>query len=157
MKYLALATALALSGTAIAQTTTTPPPATQDGMAQDSMTQTQDGMAQDDMDSMSTTPPMTQDNTVPPATNMPPSTPPTGTPPSSTMPMNQPMTSMSGDDPAGGYMPSQPALSGPATAGATVRFQPSPSPDQAFPAPAPLAEYPVCKAGQTDGCRNRGE
>lgn len=144
MKYLALATALAFSGTAIAQTSTTPPPpTTQDGMAQDGMAQ--DSMSQDGMST--TTPPMTQDNTVPPAT---------GTPPSSTMPMNQPMTSSTGD-PSGGYMPSQPALSGPATAGATVRFQPSMSPDQAFPAPAPLAEYPVCKAGQTDGCRNRGE
>ena len=36
--------------------------------------------------------------------------------------------------------------------GATVRFQPAPSPDQASPAPAAKSEYPVCKKGQYDGC-----
>ncbi|PZQ61253.1 MAG: hypothetical protein DI544_06730 [Sphingomonas taxi] len=57
-----------------------------------------------------------------------------------------------GTETAGGYQPSQPAISGTPQPGATVRFQPAPSPDQAFPAPAPKAEYPVCKKGQYDGC-----
>ncbi|WP_052134407.1 hypothetical protein [Sphingomonas sp. 37zxx] len=57
----------------------------------------------------------------------------------------------------GGYMPAQPPMSGPAQAGATIRVQPSMPASQAFPPPAPKAEYPVCKRGQTDGCRNRGE
>lgn len=58
--------------------------------------------------------------------------------------------------PPGGYQPSQPPLSGTPVAGQRVIFQQAPSPDQAYPAPAPLAEYPVCKRGQTDKCRNRG-
>lgn len=29
------------------------------------------------------------------------------------------------------------------------------APDQAFPPPAPLAEYPICKKGQTDHCKQR--
>jgi hypothetical protein len=37
-----------------------------------------------------------------------------------------------------------------------VVFQPSASPAQAFPAPAPLESYPVCKKGQYDKCRQRG-
>ncbi|WP_315760066.1 hypothetical protein [Sphingomonas sp. Y38-1Y] len=67
----------------------------------------------------------------------------------------QPMAA-GGETPKGGYMPSTPPLSGTPTAGATVRVQPSMSPDQAFPPPAPKAEYPICKKGQTDGCRQRG-
>jgi hypothetical protein len=61
-----------------------------------------------------------------------------------------------GDDPKGGYMPSTPALSGQATAGAQVQVMPSMSPSQAFPPPAPLASYPICKKGQYDNCRQRG-
>lgn len=67
----------------------------------------------------------------------------------------QPMAS-TGETPKGGYMPSAPALSGTPTAGAPVRVQASMSPSQAFPPPAPKAEYPICKRGQTDGCRQRG-
>lgn len=55
-----------------------------------------------------------------------------------------------------GYQPSQPPMSGPMVPGATVRFQPSMSPDQAFPPPAPLASYPICKRGQYDKCMQRG-
>lgn len=58
--------------------------------------------------------------------------------------------------PAGGYQPAGPAVSGPMQPGATVRFQPAPSPDQAYPAPAPKDKYPVCKKGQYDGCMQRG-
>ncbi|WP_174280504.1 hypothetical protein [Sphingomonas bacterium] len=57
-----------------------------------------------------------------------------------------------GADPAGGYQPAPSPSSGPPPAGATVTFQPTQSPDQAYPAPAPLAKYPVCKAGQYDDC-----
>lgn len=59
-------------------------------------------------------------------------------------------------DPAGGYQPSQPAISGTAQPGQTVRYQPAQSPDQAYPAPAPMASYPVCKKGQYDNCREGG-
>lgn len=57
-----------------------------------------------------------------------------------------------GTESAGGYQPSQPAVSGTPQPGATVRFQPAPSPAQAFPAPAAKESYPVCKKGQYDGC-----
>jgi hypothetical protein len=30
------------------------------------------------------------------------------------------------------------------------------TPTQAFPPPAPLANYPICKKGQYDQCRQRG-
>ena len=57
-----------------------------------------------------------------------------------------------GTESAGGYQPSGPAVSGTPQPGATVRFQPAPSPSQAFPPPAPEANYPICKKGQYDGC-----
>ncbi|MGR6330085.1 hypothetical protein ACU5AX_13545 [Sphingomonas sp. XXL09] len=92
-----------------------------------------------------TTPPPPADQTAtPPATDTMAPTQQAGTP--------APMTTGSGT-PAGGYQPSGSALSGPATPGAPVTFRPAPTPDQAYPAPAPKAEYPVCKAGQYDGCR----
>ncbi|MES2058019.1 MAG: hypothetical protein V4564_18925 [Pseudomonadota bacterium] len=56
----------------------------------------------------------------------------------------------------GGYGPTGSALSGPVQPGATVVFRQAPSPDQAYPAPAPLAKYPPCKRGQTDHCMQRG-
>ncbi len=55
--------------------------------------------------------------------------------------------------PRGGYSP--PPVP-PVPAGATVQFQPSVSPDVAFPPPAPLAKYPPCKKGQHDACMERG-
>jgi hypothetical protein len=73
---------------------------------------------------------------------------------STTAPM--PAAPMSGGDPVGGYQPATPAMSGGMQPGATVTFQPAPSPDQAYPAPAPLARYPVCKPGQFDDCIQRG-
>jgi hypothetical protein len=57
-------------------------------------------------------------------------------------------------DPKGGYAP--PPMP-PVPAGATVQFQPSVSPDVAFPPPAPLASYPICKRGQQDHCRQRND
>ncbi|MGH6613645.1 hypothetical protein [Sphingomonas sp.] len=56
----------------------------------------------------------------------------------------------------GGYGPTGPALSGPVQPGATVVFRQAPTPDQAYPAPPPLAKYPLCKRGQTDNCIQRG-
>lgn len=59
------------------------------------------------------------------------------------------------DNPAptpGGYAP-PPAP--PPPPGATVVFKEAPAPDVAFPPPAPLAKYPVCKRGQFDGCVER--
>lgn len=55
-------------------------------------------------------------------------------------------------DPVGGYQPSAPPMSGPMQPGATVTFQAAQSPDQAYPAPAPMAKYPMCKPGQFDKC-----
>ena len=57
---------------------------------------------------------------------------------------------------AGGYQPATPPMSAPATPGATVVFQPSESPSQAFPPPPALDHYPPCKPGQTDKCMQRG-
>ncbi len=56
--------------------------------------------------------------------------------------------------PRGGYSP--PPMP-PIPPGATVQFQPSVSPDVAFPPPAPLANYPVCTRNQTDHCRQRND
>jgi hypothetical protein len=59
-------------------------------------------------------------------------------------------------DPPGGYMPPAPPLSGPVTPGTDVIFKASAPPSQAFPAPPPMDEYPICKPGQFDDCRQRG-
>ena len=62
------------------------------------------------------------------------------------------------DDPRGGYAPSTPLYSAPPTPGATVIFVPSTqTPTQAFPPPPPQASYPICRRGQFDNCRQRGE
>lgn len=61
-----------------------------------------------------------------------------------------------GEDPAGGYQPAGPALSGQPQPGQQVIFQPSKSPTEAYPPPAPLQSYPICKRGQFDNCRQRG-
>lgn len=34
---------------------------------------------------------------------------------------------------------------------------PGPTPDQAYPPPAPLADYPFCKRGQFDKCKQRND
>lgn len=146
MKLIAMTAALAIATAAYAQET---PQTAQPGMTQPGMTQ--------------------------PDANTPPSDPnaPAATAPATDQPMQdqsmqqqpmqqpapmagQPMGATGGTETKGGYMPSTPPLSGPATPGAMVRVQPSMSPSQAFPPPAPKAEYPICKKGQTDGCRQRG-
>ncbi len=60
------------------------------------------------------------------------------------------------DDPVGGYQPTTPPMQSPPPPGAKIIFQPSATPDVAYPAPAPMAEYPICKKGQYDNCRQRG-
>jgi hypothetical protein len=59
-------------------------------------------------------------------------------------------------DPVGGYQPSAPPIQGSPAPGATVRFQQAPDPATAYPAPAALEKYPVCKKGQYDKCIQRG-
>lgn len=56
---------------------------------------------------------------------------------------------------AGGYAPTSPPMSAPAEPGAKIIFQPSVSPEQAFPPPPALDNYPPCKRGQTDNCIDR--
>lgn len=55
-------------------------------------------------------------------------------------------------DPAGGYAPTMPVRSGSTDPNAVVTVVPSTDPSVAFPPPAPMASYPICKKGQTDGC-----
>lgn len=57
---------------------------------------------------------------------------------------------------AGGYQPAQPPMASQPAPGAPVVFQQAPSPSQAYPAPAPLKSYPICKKGQYDQCRQAG-
>lgn len=69
------------------------------------------------------------------------------------VPQSMPATTASpAPDPVGGYAPPP---SPPAPPGAV--FQPGPTPDQAFPHPPPLANYPFCKRGQFDKCRQRND
>ncbi|TPG43460.1 hypothetical protein EAH79_06770 [Sphingomonas koreensis] len=125
MKLILMAAAVAFAVPAMAQTTT-------DDQTQTDTSATDDTMAAPD-------PAMqTQDQTAPDASDQ-------------SMAAPAPAPAMAGD-PAGGYAPSTPPMSGPATPGANVVFQPSASPSQAFPPPAPLASYPTCKRGQTDKC-----
>jgi hypothetical protein len=59
----------------------------------------------------------------------------------------------------GGYAPAAPLFSTGTTPppGTQVVFVPSTqTPTEAFPPPAPKADYPLCKRGQFDGCRQRG-
>ena len=114
-----------------------------------------------------TTPPADPSTTTPPSggmQSMPPSTPadtanPAGTTTQDPMPAQTtatapdaaPMGNAAGD-PVGGYQPAAPALSGTPTAGVAPTFRAAPSPSEAYPAPAPLAHYPICKPGQFDNC-----
>lgn len=55
-------------------------------------------------------------------------------------------------DPVGGYStPPQP----PAPPGTII--QPGPTPTEAFPPPPPLPDYPYCKRGQFDNCKQRND
>lgn len=59
-------------------------------------------------------------------------------------------------DPTGGYQPTAPAMSAQPQPGQQVIFQPSKSPSEAYPPPPAMADYPVCKKGQYDNCRQPG-
>lgn len=158
MKFILLAAAAVIASPVIAQSTSTP---------SGSDTSTMQSTPQSDPAMQQTTPQQTDPSMQQaPATD---ATAPAQSDPSMQQqapmqPMQQqPMqsgTQTTGDssmgDPAGGYQPSQPAISGAQQPGATVRFQPAQSPDQAYPAPAPMASYPVCKKGQYDNCREAG-
>jgi hypothetical protein len=130
MKLILLAAAAVIAVPAVAQTTT------------DTQTQTD-----------ATTTPGTQDQSTTADQSM-------STTTSATTPDQSMSTTGSADataaEQAGGYQPATPPMSGTAEPGATVVFQPSVSPSQAFPPPPPLDHYPICKSGQTDGCMQRG-
>ena len=61
-----------------------------------------------------------------------------------------------GTTPMGGYQPAQPPMQGTASPGVAPTFQAAPSPSEAYPAPQPMAKYPICKKGQYDKCMQRG-
>ena len=147
MKLILLAATALISVPVLAQTTPAAPPA-----------QTAPAGAAD----QSMTPPPA-DASTPPADAAAPADPAAAAAPApaDAAPMPQastpaPMTTGSGS-PAGGYAPTGSALSG-GTPGSTLPpvFRPAQTPDQAYPAPAPLAKYPVCKKGQYDQCVQRG-
>jgi hypothetical protein len=73
---------------------------------------------------------------------------------SQTAPTPAPSADSAAPDPPGGYAP--PPMP-PPPPGATVVFKQAPPPDVAFPPPAPLASYPVCKRGQFDKCIQRND
>ncbi|WP_374944837.1 hypothetical protein [Sphingomonas sp.] len=78
-------------------------------------------------------------------------------------PQGQPMPMQSsgsmpadGTTPMGGYQPSGAPMTGTMTPGMRPTFQAAQSPSEAYPAPAPMAKYPICKKGQYDKCMQRG-
>ena len=77
----------------------------------------------------------------PPAEATPPATDMTA-PPADTAPAADPMTATT------------PPTAAAPTAGAKI-VQPGPSVEQAFPPPAPKADYPWCSRTVTDSCKNR--
>jgi hypothetical protein len=156
MKLIAMTAALAIATATAAYAQETPQTA-QPGMTQPGMTQPDANNPPSDPNAPAATAPATdqpmQDPNAQPMQSQ--QAPMAGQPMQGQPMQGQPMAA-TGETPKGGYMPSTPALSGPVQPGATVRVQPSMSPSQAFPPPAPKAEYPICKKGQTDGCRQRG-
>jgi len=144
MKSILLAAAAMIATPAIAQTTT-PPTDSGSTMPQDQTAPPTDSMGTTtSSDPAMSTPPTASDPTMS-SQSMP-------TTQSSSMPA--PTTGGDGTmaTPAGGYQPSQPAMSGQMMPGATVRYQQAQDPNTAYPPPAPKASYPICKAGQFDGC-----
>ncbi len=151
MKLIAMTAALAIATAAYAQET---PQTAQPGMTQPGMTQPDANTPPSDPNAPAATAPATDQPMQDQSMQQQPMQQPA---PMAGQPMQgQSMGATGGTETKGGYMPSTPPLSGTPTAGATVRVQPSMSPSQAFPPPAPKAEYPICKKGQTDGCRQRG-
>lgn len=168
MKAILLAGAMMFAGTAaIAQDMTAPqtPPPAQTPAPGATPAQGQTDMQTQSAPADMQTPPATTDTQAPAAATPAPMTnsQPMATPPAPAQPMaGQPMAMQGTPDgmgtmTKGGYMPAQPPIQGGAApAGAQVVVQPSMSPSQAFPPPAPKQSYPICKKGQTDGCRQRG-
>lgn len=151
MKLIAMTAALAIATAAYAQDTT--PQTAQPGMTQPGTTQPDANTPPSDPNAPAATAPATDQPTAQdPAATAPPADSAMQQAPMAGTPTGTP----GGTETKGGYMPSTPPLSGPVQPGATVRVQPSMSPSQAFPPPAPKASYPICKKGQTDGCRQRG-
>lgn len=144
MKTILLAAAAFVAMPALAQTQPTTPPTTTPPADTMSDTTTAPGTPADTANPPGTT---SQAPMPAPAT----STPMADAPATSATPMTPANPS---GDPVGGYAPAAPALSGPVTPGVAPIFRPSATPSEAFPAPAPLASYPVCKKGEFDNCRN---
>jgi hypothetical protein len=71
------------------------------------------------------------------------------------MPAQTTTTAPAPADPVGGYQPSHPAIMGTLPPGAKPVYVQAPSPDEAYPAPPPLAHYPMCRPGQFDKCMER--
>jgi len=158
MKFTLLAAAALIAVPALAQTTGTAAPTTGQG-AMDPATQGTAAPAGDPATQSATPPagdPAMQSATPPAGDPAMSQTAPAQTTGDASMAPATPAAMPAGDpnaaDPAGGY---QPASTGPGTpppAGTVAQVQQQPTPDQAFPAPAPMAKYPVCKAGQYDNC-----
>lgn len=150
MKFILLAAAAVIASPTIAQTTTAPGGS---DMSTSQSTQQADP-------SMPQTTPQQTDSSMQQAPATDAMTPAPADPSMQQQPPMQGGTQTTGDsgmaDPAGGYQPSTPAISGTAQPGQTVTYQPAMSPSQAFPPPAPMASYPVCKKGQYDNCREGG-
>jgi hypothetical protein len=154
MKSILLAAAAFIAAPAIAQTTTPAPADSGTSMPQDQTTTT---------DSTTTTTTQSDPSMSTPPTASDPNMPMQGTTPSAPTDQSQTMPAPTtggdgtmatppGSTPAGGYQPSQPAMSGQMAPGATVRYQAAQDPNTAYPPPAPKASYPICKKGQYDGC-----
>ncbi len=144
MKLILLAAAAVIATPALAQTsgsTGTSSPTSNGGQG----TAADSAVPNNTQGTMSTTPSVTTPapaNTAPMQDSM--------TAPQTTQTQTMPAPATDGSDPVGGYQPMTP--SSPAPAGATVTYQQAPSPDQAYPAPAPMAKYPICKKGEFDNC-----
>lgn len=157
MKLIALAAALAMTGTAaIAQDMAAPPPPPADAPPQADMPPPPPAPGTPPPPGMTPPPPPAGMAPPPPPGTMPPPPPPPpgARPPMAAPPAGQPP--MAGDATMGGYQPSTPALSGQPAPGQSVVFQAAKSPSEAYPPPAPLESYPICKKGQYDKCRQRG-
>jgi len=155
MKFTLLAAAALLAAPAIAQQTGTPagdPSATQGTPAPDA-TASDPAMQQTTPPADASAMPADPATTAPPAQGSTMSTQSTGDAATAGGQMGA-----AGGAPAqtaGGYAPASAGSAQPLAAGQTAQIQQQPTPDQAFPPPAAKSSYPVCKAGQYDGCMQR--
>lgn len=148
MKSILLAAAAMIATPAIAQTTTTPADSGATMPQDQTTTPTDQTGTTTSSDPAMSTPPSAADPTMSTQGSM------QGAPTTQAQTMPAPTTGGDGTmaTPAGGYQPTQPAMSGQMAPGATVRYQQAQDPNTAYPPPAPKASYPICKAGQYDGC-----